>query len=333
MSVLVTGGAGFIGSHLVDLLLDEGHTVSVLDDFSSGTAANLAHLRGHPRLHVEAGDVRNSRELERLVHRADAIVHLAAAVGVRLVTRNPVSALERNLQSTTVLLNSARHCKIPVFFASSSDVYGQAEIMPLSEDSHLIVGPPGISRWAYASGKLACEFLAMAYMQEHGVPVIIGRLFNTTGPRQTATHGMVLPTFVRQALLGEPLTIHGDGRQTRCFCNVRDTVQAIGRLMQTSSAVGQVFNIGTDHEVTINELARRVKAITPTASPTVRITYRKAYGEGFEDIRRRVPDLRKLDRTIGFRPDSDLDHLIESIVAHERERMMLADVHRTPAFR
>jgi UDP-glucose 4-epimerase len=328
MKVLVTGGAGFIGSHLVEFLLAQGHSVVIIDNLSTGSLKNLEAVRGHPEIRIVESDLDNMDGLEGEVRHAELIFHLAAVVGVRLVTANRVDTIQTNVRTTAAVLSMASAYRRPVFVASSSDVYGQADLMPLNEDSRLTIGPPNVDRWGYACGKLLCEFMAMAHFKEQQLPVIIGRLFNTTGPRQTAEYGMVLPSFVRQALTGAPITVFGDGRQTRCFSDVRDVVQIIYKLMQTPGAIGGVFNIGSDSEVSILELARRVKLIAGSSSPIVHLPYEHVFGQGFEDIRRRVPDLAKVRATVAPENNGSLDLLIASIVRHEQEVTQNAGMHR-----
>lgn len=318
MDALITGGAGFIGSHLAEALLARGDTVHIIDDLSTGSIRNIDHLKVNERFHYIIDTVENVPVMAELVDRADVIFHLAAAVGVRLVVESPVRTIETNLRGTEIVLALASKKKKPVFIASTSEVYGKSEKVPYSEDDDLLIGPPHVGRWAYACSKAIDEFLALAYWRERGVPVVIGRFFNTVGPRQTGRYGMVLPRFVQQALSGNPITVYGDGEQSRCFCYVEDVVQAVIRLMETPEAVGQVFNIGSDEEITINELARRVKAISGSSSEIVHIPYEQAFGEGFEDMRRRVPDLRKIRRTIGYEPRVGIDEIIRRVVEHER---------------
>ncbi len=320
MEALITGGAGFIGSHLAEALLARGDVVYVIDDLSTGTIRNIDHLKVNDRFHYVIDTVENIPVMAELVDRADVIFHLAAAVGVRLVVESPVRTIETNLRGTEIVLALASKKKKPVFVASTSEVYGKSEKVPYSEDDDLLIGPPHVGRWAYACSKAIDEFLALAYWRERGLPVVIGRFFNTVGPRQTGRYGMVLPRFVQQALDGEPITVYGDGEQSRCFGYVEDVVQAVIRLMETPEAVGQVFNIGSDEEITINELAHRVKTLSGSASEIVHIPYDQAFGEGFEDMRRRVPDLNKIRRTIGYEPRVGIDEIIRRVVDYERRR-------------
>jgi UDP-glucose 4-epimerase len=318
MQALITGGAGFIGSHLAEALLERGDEVHVIDDLSTGSIKNLDHLRADKRLHVVIDKVENASVLAELVDRADIVYHLAAAVGVRLVVESPVRTIETNLKTTEVVLELAAKKKKNVFFASTSEVYGKRETQPCREDDDLIIGPTNKGRWSYACSKAIDEFLALAYARERGLPVIIARFFNTVGPRQTGRYGMVVPSFVRQALAGQPISVYGDGNQARCFGYVGDVVGAVVKLADTPAAYGQVFNIGNDQEVTINELAERVIRYAGSASTVQRIPYTEAYGDGFEDMRRRVPDLTKIREAIGYRPRVSLDEIIQRVVSHHR---------------
>jgi UDP-glucose 4-epimerase len=318
MQALITGGAGFIGSHLAEVLLARGDEVYVIDDLSTGSIKNLDHLRGDRRLHVTIDRVESSPVLAELVDRADVVYHLAAAVGVRLVVESPVRTIETNLKTTEVILEQAAKKKKNVFFASTSEVYGKRDATPCHEGDDLIIGPTHMGRWSYACSKAIDEFLALAYARERGLPVIVGRFFNTVGPRQTGRYGMVVPSFVRQALAGQPLTVFGDGGQARCFGYVGDVVGAVVKLVETPAAYGQVFNIGNAEEITILDLARRVIALTGSASTIERVPYTEAYGEGFEDMRRRVPALAKIGKAIGYEPVVKLDQIIERVIAYQR---------------
>ncbi len=318
MQALITGGAGFIGSHLAEALLDRGDEVHVIDDLSTGSIKNLDHLRANKRLHVVIDKVENAGVLAELVDRADIVYHLAAAVGVRLVVESPVRTIETNLKTTEMVLEHAAKKKKNVFFASTSEVYGKREVQPCREDDDLIIGPTDKGRWSYACSKAIDEFLALAYARERGLPVIIARFFNTVGPRQTGRYGMVVPSFVRQALAGQPITVFGDGNQARCFGYVGDVVGAVVKLADTPAAYGKVFNIGNEQEVSINELAERVIRHTGSASTIQRIPYTEAYGDGFEDMRRRVPDLGKIRDAIGYRPRVSLDEIIQRVVAFHK---------------
>jgi UDP-glucose 4-epimerase len=318
MKVFITGGAGFIGSHLAERLLATGHQVLVLDDLSTGQIANIDPLIGHPGFDYRIGSVMNAPLVGELVDRCDVTVHLAAAVGVRLIVERPVHTIETNVHGTEVVLSAAARKSKPVVVASTSEVYGKSERLPFAEDHDLVLGATMHSRWAYACSKALDEWLALAYCRERGLPVIIARFFNTVGPRQTGRYGMVLPNFVRAALKGEPITVYGTGEQARCFGHVADVSEALCRLIQTPAAYGEVFNIGNDEEITINGLAARVREAAGSASPIVHVPYEQAYAAGFEDMNRRVPDLTRLERTIGFRPRTDLDRIIQDVIAYER---------------
>lgn len=317
MRVFITGGAGFIGSHLADRLVADGAEVLILDNLSTGSIANVDHLIGNPRFKHRIGSVEDAPLVAELVDRCDVTVHLAAAVGVRLIVREPVRTIETNVHGTEVVLEAVERKNKPIVIASTSEVYGKSAKIPFSEDDDLVLGPTKNSRWAYACSKALDEWLALAYHREKGVPVIIARFFNTVGPRQTGQYGMVVPTFVTQALQGEPITVFGDGRQSRCFGHVNDAVEAVIRLLAEPDAVGEAFNIGTDQEVTMNELAERVRRAAESDSPIVHVPYDEAYAEGFEDMQRRVPDVSKLQRTIGYAPSTDLDQIIADVVAEK----------------
>ena len=308
--VLVTGGAGFIGSHLVERLLADGKHVVVLDDLSTGNRQNLRAQEKNPRLKIIEGKVSTCAELSELVRNAESIFHLAAAVGVDLVVKSPIHVLETNLHETEVLLKAAAAHHVPILIASTSEVYGKSEKPAFSEDDDLLIGPPQHSRWGYACSKLMDEFLALAYAKERELPVVIVRLFNTVGPRQTGRYGMVLPRFIAAAKSGEALRVFGDGKQSRCFCYVLDTVEALVRLQKTPAARGIIFNIGGTEEVTIFELAQRVIETLGSKSTVELIPYSEAYAPGFDDMRRRKPVVEKLARTTGFRPQTSLAEII-----------------------
>jgi len=321
LRVLITGGAGFIGSHLADHLLTLGDEIWAVDDLSTGSIDNIEHLKGQPRYHYQIESIMNAPALAELVDRCDVIFHLAAAVGVRLIVESPVRTIETNIRGTEIVLQLAAKKKKLTVIASTSEVYGKANKVPFCEDDDLVIGPPVRGRWSYACSKAIDEFLALAYWKEKKQPVLVVRFFNTVGPRQTGRYGMVLPTFVRQAVAGQPITVFGDGSQSRCFGYVGDVVEALAKLVRTEAAVGQVFNLGSNEEVTINELAERVRKITGSSSEIVRVPYEKAYEEGFEDMPRRVPSLERIAALIGYRPKTSLDEIISRVAEFERERL------------
>ena len=320
MKALITGGAGFIGSHLAERLLRDGHEVAVLDNLSTGSIDNITHLKGNPSFSYVIDSVTNEPLLAEMIDRSDVVFHLAAAVGVKLIVEQPVHTLETNVHGTEVVLKHANKKKKLVFIASTSEVYGKSTDVPFREAADLVLGPTAKHRWAYACSKLIDEFLALAYWKEKKLPVVIVRLFNTVGPRQTGQYGMVLPTFVRQALAAQPITVFGDGTQSRSFTYVGDVVEALIKLAQEPKAVGDVFNIGNTDEVTIRELAERVKSMTKSASPIQNVPYDVAYEAGFEDMPRRVPDISKIQSLIGFAPKLGLDDIIRSVIEHARQR-------------
>jgi UDP-glucose 4-epimerase len=313
--ILVTGGAGFIGSHLVERLLADGKAVAVVDDLSTGTLDNLREVLAHPRLRVIQSRVSACPELVQLVAGAESIYHLAAAVGVELVVRSPIHVLETNLHETEVLLEVAAGQGVPVLLTSTSEVYGKSQKEAFGEEDDLLIGAPHQARWSYACSKLMDEFLALAYAKERALPVIITRLFNTVGPRQTGQYGMVLPRFIAAAKSGQPLKVYGDGQQTRCFCYVRDTVEALVRLQNCLAARGQVFNVGSTEEISIRNLASRVIEIMGSQSRVELVPYNQAYEPGFEDMRRRKPVVDKLVATVGFHPCTPLRAIIELAAA------------------
>ena len=321
MKVLITGGAGFIGSHLAERLIARGDRVLVLDDLSTGSMDNLTGLEGKPGFEYRIGSALDYPLVSECVDRCDVTVHLAAAVGVRLIVERPVHTIETNFGSTETVLKAAAKKQKLVLVASTSEVYGKSTKLPFNEDDDLQLGPTSHSRWAYACSKALDEWLGLAYYREKGVPVILARFFNTVGPRQTGRYGMVLPNFATQALAGEPITVFGNGKQSRCFGHVQDAVESILRLLGTPTAVGQVFNIGNDEEVSIYGLAERVRDAAGSKSEIVLVPYNEAYPEGFEDMHRRVPDVAKLERTIGFRPRTPLTTIIEHVIADQRARL------------
>jgi UDP-glucose 4-epimerase len=313
--VLVTGGAGFIGSHLTERLLADGASVVVIDDLSTGSLDNLRAVAGHPGLRVIESKVSEFAGLAGLVAGCGFIFHLAAAVGVELVVRSPIRTIETNLRETEAVLAAAAPAGVPLLLASTSEVYGKSPKMVFSEEDDLLIGPPTLGRWSYACSKLMDEFLALAHMRERGLPVTIVRLFNTVGPRQTGRHGMVLPRFVDAAKAGRPLRVYGDGLQTRCFCHVADTVEALVRLRACDAARGEVVNVGHDEPVSIRELAARVIQTLGTGSVVEFVSYEQAYAAGFEDMRNRRPALEKLARLTGFRPERSLQQIIQQVAA------------------
>ena len=314
MRVLITGGAGFIGSHLADAYLQRGDEVLVIDDLSTGTIENIRHLKEHPRFHYTIDSVHNQPVTAELVDQSDVVVHLAAAVGVKLIVESPVRTIETNVRGTEVVLALANKKKKKVLIASTSEVYGLSADVPFREDGNLVMGATTKGRWSYACSKAIDEFLALAYWREKKLPTTVVRLFNTVGPRQTGRYGMVIPTFVRQALAGRPITVYGDGKQTRCFGYVGDVVGALVKLMDHPESVGQVFNIGSNEEISILHLAERVKELTESESEIVLVPYDEAYEEGFEDMPRRVPDISKIKQLVGFNPDMSLNGILESVI-------------------
>jgi UDP-glucose 4-epimerase len=314
MRALITGGAGFIGSHLAEALLERGEHVTVVDDLSTGRFENIAHLVGHPRFGFAIETVTNETVMDRLVSECDVILHLAAAVGVNLIVQQPVHTIETNVLGTGMVLRLANRYRRKVLVASTSEVYGKGVRVPFSEEDDRVIGPTSKSRWAYATSKAVDEFLALAYHREKEVPVVVLRFFNTVGPRQRGRYGMVIPRFVSWALAEEPIQVYGDGRQSRCFCHVADAVRAIMGLMDEPAAVGEIFNIGSDEEVTIDGLAKRVKAMAGSSSDIVHVPYDQAYAPGFEDMRRRVPDIAKIGRVIGWKPSFSLERTLEQII-------------------
>jgi UDP-glucose 4-epimerase len=319
MRILITGGAGFIGSHLADAYVERGEEVFVLDDLSTGSIDNIRHLRGNPRFHYTIESVHHAPTVAELVDQCDVVYHLAAAVGVRLIVESPVRTIETNVHGTEVVLAQANKKKKKVLIASTSEVYGLSNQVPFSEDGNLVLGPTSTGRWSYACSKAIDEFLALAYWRERKLPTVIVRLFNTVGPRQTGQYGMVVPTFIKQALTGRPITVHGDGRQSRCFAHVGDVVGALMALMEHPGAVGEVFNIGSNEEVTIRDLAERAKTLTASDSEIILVPYEQAYGEGFEDMPRRVPDITKIGKLIGYRPTRSLDQILSSVIDFFRD--------------
>ena len=320
MRALITGGAGFIGSHLSEALLDAGHQVVILDNLSTGSIDNIAHLKGRPGFSYHIESVNNEPLLAELIDHADVVFHFAAAVGVRLIVEQPVHTIETNVHGTEVVLKHANKKKKLVFLASTSEVYGKSNDVPFHEDSDLVLGPTSKHRWAYACSKAIDEFLGLAYWKERKLPIVIVRFFNTVGPRQTGQYGMVIPNFVRQALAGEAITVFGDGTQSRAFTHVTDVVQALIRLMHEPKAIGQVINIGNTEEVTMTALAERVRTLTGSNSPIKLVPYDEAYESGFEDMPRRLPDLTKIETMIGYRPRFSLDDILAHVIEYFRSQ-------------
>jgi UDP-glucose 4-epimerase len=319
-NILITGGAGFIGSHLAEALLKRGDRVTIIDDLSTGRFENIAHLTGHPNFHFAIDTITNEMVLDRLASECSLIFHLAAAVGVMLIVDHPVRTIETNIIGMEAVLKAALRYKAKVLVASSSEVYGKGNQIPFREDDDVVLGPTSRSRWAYAASKMIDEFLALAYAREKGLPVVIFRLFNTVGARQTGQYGMVIPRLIQQALKGEALTVYGDGQQTRCFLHVSDAVAAITTLAECEEAVGQVFNVGSTEEVSISELARAVLRVTRRLKPAIKgadiqyVSYENAYAVGFEDMRRRVPDIGKIKDTTGWQPEKNLQQILRDML-------------------
>jgi UDP-glucose 4-epimerase len=318
MRYLITGGAGFVGSHLSERLLADGHEVLAFDDLSTGSASNVAALRAHPRFELTQGTIFNFPLISGLMDRVDAVVHLAASVGVFQIVESPVRTIATNVRGSEIVLNAAERRGRPVLLASTSEVYGKSAKVPFSEDDDCVLGPSSKGRWAYAASKLVDEFLALSYHKERGLPTVVVRLFNTVGPRQTGRYGMVLPRFVRQALDGGPITVFGDGLQSRCFAWVGDVVGALVALLKEPKAVGRVFNIGNDREITIGDLAKLVRDRVNPAVEIEQVPYDKAYEAGFEDMRRRVPDLSRIKALVGYQPTLGVEQIVDRVVAFER---------------
>lgn len=316
---LITGGAGFIGSHLAEILLEKGQEVTIIDNLSTGRFENIAHLVGNPKFRYAIEDIRNIHVIDRLVSECDIIYHLAAMVGVQRIISEPINTIEVNIGGTEVILQTARRYRRKVMIASTSEVYGKGVKVPFQEEDDRLLGPTTRNRWAYAASKAIDEFLALAYYKEVQLPIVLFRLFNTVGPRQTGQYGMVVPRFVQWALAGEPIRVYGSGEQTRCFGNVYDVVDAISKLADTPQAVGQVFNIGSSEEVSIMTLAKRVLARTGSNSQIQLVPYEEAYEPGFEDFQRRVPGIDKIKGTIDWQPTTSLDETIDQIIAFYKE--------------
>ena len=326
MQALITGGAGFVGSHLAEKLLSEGYRVTILDDLSTGSMANISHLKNEPKFHYVIDSIMNRRLLAELVDECDIVFHLAAAVGVRLIVESPVRTLHTNVHGTEVILDAATKKKKKVLVVSTSEVYGKSTKIPFSENDDLVIGPSTCGRWSYACSKAMDEFLALSYQNEKKLPVVVVRLFNTVGPRQIGTYGMVLPRFVSAAIEGRPITIYGDGNQSRCFGWVGDVVSALVRLGEFDAAVGNIFNIGSDEEVTINGLAKVVKEITGSHSPVVHISYDEAYGKNFEDMYKRVPDITRIKAAIGYAPTKCLREIVQAVADYLAPQERLSSI-------
>lgn len=326
---LITGGAGFIGSHLADALLAEGNRILALDDFSTGQIENIKHLSDHPGFQLVQGSVTDTATMDGLTEQADVVVHLAASVGVKLILERPVRTIENNVMGTERVLKSALRYNRRVLIASTSEVYGKGRRIPFSEDDDVVLGATSKSRWAYAGSKMMDEFFGLACYEEYGLPVVLFRLFNTVGPRQTGHYGMVIPRLANQALKGEQITVYGNGNQQRCFCDVADAVRAIVGLAKHPDAPGRVYNIGNTEEVSIRELAERIKVMTRSTSEIVRIPYSKAYAEpGFEDMERRKPDPRRIQALLGWKPEHTLDSILSRVISYEKKVLANAETRR-----
>lgn len=321
MRVLITGGAGFIGSHLAERLLARGDWVTIIDDLSTGSIDNIRHLKGYANFTYHIDTIVNRRLMAELVDECDVVYHLAAAVGVRLIVESPVNTIETNINGTEIVLSLAAKKRKRVIITSTSEVYGKRERVPFNENDDLVMGPTNIGRWSYACSKAIDEFLALAYWKERRLPTVVVRLFNTVGPRQTGRYGMVIPNFVRQALQGDDITVFGDGTQSRCFTHVADVVGALTKLAEHPAAIGEVYNIGSTQEVSIMELAELIRTLTHSESRIVTVPYNEAYEEGFEDMMRRVPDLTKVNKLIGYAPSYKLEEILSSVIAEQDTRL------------
>lgn len=328
-TILITGGSGFIGSHLGEALLRDGHEVLAIDNFSSSGPENIAHLRPNPKFHFARASIADEIVLERLTSRAQVVVHLAAAVGVQMIVEHPVHTIETNVMGTEYVLKAALRYGCRVIVASTSEVYGKGSKIPFSEDDDVLLGATNKSRWAYAASKMVDEFLGLAYQREFGLPVVPIRLFNTVGPRQTGRYGMVIPRFVRQALRGAPITVYGDGEQCRCFCDVRDVVRALVGLVSHPDAPGRLFNIGGGQEISMMALAERIKAMTGSSSPIQKIPYSEAYKAGFEDMRRRVPDTTRIAALLGWQAKITLEETLAAVIEEEKRKPDLPEASET----
>jgi UDP-glucose 4-epimerase len=332
-SILITGGAGFIGSHLAEALLEAGDRVSIIDDLTTGAISNIRHLKHNPNFNLTIDSISNEAVLAELVDECDIVVHLAAAVGVELIIRSPVRTIKTNVTGTEVVLKWAAKKGKRVMLASTSEVYGKSTRLPYREDTDLVLGPSYMGRWSYACSKLLDEFLALGYCREYGLPVTILRFFNTVGPRQVGRYGMVVPRFVRAAMQNQPLQVYGDGKQSRCFTYVGDAVRAVISLLDQPGALGEIFNIGNPEEVTIEELAHRVIELTGSNSPVVYLPYEQAYEAGFEDMRRRIPSIDKLTQLTGYQPQVRLNEILRAVIDYERNSLQpipLEALHSRP---
>ena len=323
MNYLITGGGGFIGSHLSERLLNDGHKVTVIDDLSTGSIENIAHLRGKPNFEFVFDSVRNVETMHILVEKCDVVFHLAAAVGVQLIVDQPVHTIETNIHGTEVVLSIANKFGKKVLITSTSEVYGKSEAIPFNEDDDTVLGSTRFSRWSYACSNAIDEFLALAYHQQYALPVVIVRLFNTVGPRQTGQYGMVIPRFVEKALKNEPITIYGDGKQTRCFCCVFDVLDGLIDLMNTPQAVGRVYNIGSNEEISIEALAAKVIELTGSQGGTKYLSYEQAYGRSFDDMLRRVPSLERINQMVGYKPQHRLEQTLNLVIEDLRKRILM----------
>ncbi len=321
MKALITGGAGFIGSHLAEKLLEKGCEVAVIDNLSTGSLENIKSLMKNQAFTFTEGDIRDVRLIESLTEKCDCIYHLAAAVGVKLIAEKPVHTIETNIGGTEVVLDMANKFGKKILLASSSEVYGKSEAVPFDEDDDLVLGSTRFSRWSYACSKAIDEFLGLAFYQQYGLPVVIARFFNTIGPRQTGQYGMVVPRFVQSALKNEPVTIYGTGKQTRCFCYAGDVVEAVTRLMDCDDAAGEVFNIGSNEEVTIENLADRIIKAAGSESEKTYMDYEEAYGRPIDDMARRVPKIERIKKAIGWQPKTKLDEALKIIIESEKEKI------------
>lgn len=319
MNILITGGAGFIGSYLAEYLLKQGDSVTIIDNLSTGRLANIKEIYNQDKMEIHIDTIFNHELMDKLVKKCDHIYHLAAAVGVQFIIDNPVQTIETNVSGMKIVIQLANKYKKKLFIASTSEVYGKANSLPFKEDADRVYGSTGIRRWSYAESKAIDEFFALAYWHEKKLPVVIGRLFNTIGPRQTGQYGMVVPRFVQQALLHHPITVYGDGKQSRCFCYVGDVIKAMVKLMNEEKCIGQIYNIGSDKEITILDLAHKIKKLTNSNSQVKIIPYDEAYEEGFEDMRKRVPDLSKIKHDIGYEPKIELDEILLEIIEYYKK--------------